>query len=77
MGSINGGSLQPEDVTLMTFQKFFKARREKKIAIKITPVDTKFKIRILKVSSSYGFVQVMWHILRNGHRYPKHAEPFG
>ena len=77
MGSINGGSLQPEDVTLMTFQKFFKARREKKIAIKITPVDTKFKIRILKVSSSYGFVQVMWHILGNGHRYPKHSEPFG
>ena len=77
MGSINGGSLQPEDVNLMTFQEFFKARREKKIAIKITPVDTKFKIRILKVSSSYGFVQAMWHILGNGHRYPKHAEPFG
>lgn len=24
------GSLQPRDITLMTFQKFFKARREKK-----------------------------------------------
>ena len=71
------GSLQPRDKTLMTFQQFLKARREKKIAIKITLVDTKFKMRIFKVSSPYGFVQVTWHILGNRHQYPKHAEPFG
>ena len=60
----------------MTFQRFFKARREKKNSNQNHPVDTKFKMRVSKVSSPYGFVQIKWHILGNRHQYPKHAEPF-
>ena len=57
------GSLQPKDNTLLTFLHFFKARKQRKIKIKITLVETKFRIRILEVFSSYGLFQVTWHIL--------------
>ena len=57
------GSLQPKDNTLLTFLHFFKARKQRKITIKITLVDTKFRIRTLEVFSAYGFFQVTWHIL--------------
>ena len=60
------GSLQSRDIILMIFLHFFKAHRQKKITIKITLVDTKFKMRISKFFSSHGFVQVTWHIIRKG-----------
>ena len=60
----------------MTFPHFFKALRQRKVTTEIALFDTKCKVRILKFFSSYGFVQVTWHILRNRHWYQKHTEPF-